>query len=165
MCGNVTRRTSALVSSPTVRTGVEVAVFVTRKSGSEVLIVHRSPEQGGYWHVVAGGVEPGEAVEEAAERELREETDLVANVEAGVKVIEYVYPLTEEPADRRNLYDPSIAQVEVTCFHVTAPDEWEPTLDWEHDGHRWCEPGEAFSALRWPETAQALRKLLMIEAK
>jgi 8-oxo-dGTP pyrophosphatase MutT (NUDIX family) len=148
-----------------VRTGVEVAVFVTRKSGSEVLIVHRSQEQGGYWHVVAGGVEPREAVEEAAERELREETGLVANVTAGIKVVEYVYPLSEEPADRRNLYDPSVAQVEVTCFHVTAPDEWEPTLDWEHDGHRWCEPGEAFSALRWPETARALRELLMLEAK
>jgi 8-oxo-dGTP pyrophosphatase MutT (NUDIX family) len=147
-----------------VRTGVEVAVFVTRKSGSEVLIVHRSPEQGGYWHVVAGGVEPGEAVEDAAERELLEETGLVAKVMAGVKVIEYAYPLSEEPADRRNLYDPSIAQVEVTCFVVTAPDDWEPKLDWEHDGHRWCEPGEAFSALRWPETAQALRKLLMLDA-
>lgn len=147
-----------------MRTGVEVAVFVTRKRGSEVLIVHRSPEQGGYWHVVAGGVEPGEAVEEAAERELREETALVANVTTGVKVIEYVYPLTEEPVDRRNLYDPSIAQVEVTCFHVAAPDEWEPKLDWEHDGYRWCNPGEAFSALRWPETAQALRSLLLLEA-
>ena len=151
--------------SPPVRTGIEVAVFVTRKSDSEVLIVHRSPAHGGYWHVVAGGVEPGEAVEKAAERELREETGLVAKVAAGVKVIEYVYPLTEEPADRRNLYDPSIAQVDVTCFHVSAPDEWEPKLDWEHDGHRWCEPGEAFSALRWPETAQALRQLLMLEAK
>jgi 8-oxo-dGTP pyrophosphatase MutT (NUDIX family) len=148
-----------------VRTGVEVAVFVTRKSDSEVLIVHRSPEQGGYWHVVAGGVEPGEAVEEAAERELLEETGLIANVMAGVKVIEYVYPLTEEPADRRNLYDSSIAQVEVTCFHVTAPDEWEPRLDWEHDDHRWCERGEAFSTLRWPATAQALRELLALEAK
>ena len=69
-----------------MRTGVEVAVFVTRKSGSEVLIVHRSPEQGGYWHVVAGGVEPGEAVEDAAERELLEETGLVAKVTAGIKV-------------------------------------------------------------------------------
>jgi hypothetical protein len=79
-------------------------------------------------------------------------------------VIEYVYPLTEEPADRRNLYDPSIAMVEVTCFHVAAPDEWEPKLDWEHDGYRWCDPGEAFSAQRWPETAQALRSLLLLEA-
>ncbi len=137
---------------------------MTRKSGSEVLIVHRSPGHGGYWHVVAGGVEPDEPVEEAAERELREETGLVAHVAAGVKVIEYAYALTEEPADRRNLYDPLIAQVEVTCFHVAAPDDWEPKLDWEHDGHRWCDPGEAYSALRWPETAQALRRLLMPDA-
>jgi 8-oxo-dGTP pyrophosphatase MutT (NUDIX family) len=147
-----------------VRTGIEVAVFVTRKSGSEVLIVHRSPEQGGYWHVVAGGVEPGEAVEEAAERELLEETGLIAKVIARVKVT-YAYSLSEEPADRKSLYDPSIAKAEVTCFHVTAPDDWEPNLDWEHDGHRWCEPGEAFSALRWPDTAEALRKLLMLDAK
>jgi 8-oxo-dGTP pyrophosphatase MutT (NUDIX family) len=139
-------------------------VFVTRKSGSEVLIVHRSAEQGAYWHVVAGGVEPGETATEAAERELREETGLVADAVAGVEAVEYVYPLTEEPADRRNQYDPSVAQVEVTCFHVTAPDEWEPKLDWEHDGHRWCDPGEASSTLRWPATAQALRKLLMPEA-
>jgi 8-oxo-dGTP pyrophosphatase MutT (NUDIX family) len=144
-----------------VRTGVEVAVFVIRKSGSEVLIVHRSPEQGGYWHVIAGGVEPGETVEEAAQRELREETGLVAEVTAGTSVIEYVYPLTGEPAARRNRYDQSIAEVEVTCFCVTAPDDWEPKLDWEHDGHRWCEPREAFTTLRWPATATALRRLLI----
>jgi 8-oxo-dGTP pyrophosphatase MutT (NUDIX family) len=147
-----------------VRTGIEVAVFVSRRSGSEVLIVHRSPERGGYWHVVAGGVEPGEAVEDAAEREVREETGLIAKVMAGDKVM-YAYSLSEEPADRQSLYDPSVAKVEVTCFHVTAPDDWEPSLDWEHDGHRWCEPGEAFSTLRWPDTAQALRKLLILEAK
>ena len=147
-----------------VRTGLEVTVFVTRTAGSEVLIVHRSPEQGGYWHVVAGGVEPGETVAEAAERELREETDLSAKPAAGVDVCEYVDPLTDEPANRRNQYDPSVAEVEVTCFHVTAPDEWEPRLDWEHDDHRWCAPGEAFALLRWPATAGALRTLLMPEA-
>jgi len=144
---------------------VEVALFVTRKNGSEVLIVHRSPEQGGYWHVVAGGVEPGETAVEAAERELREETGLAAKVAAGVEVTEYVYPLTEEPADIRNLYDPSVAAVEVTCFRVSAPDDWEPELDWEHDGHRWCEPGEALTILRWPETARALEKLLTLETR
>ena len=137
---------------------------MTRKSGSEVLIVHRSPEQGGYWHVVAGGVEAGEAVEEAAERELLEETGLIAKVMARVNV-RYAYSLSEEPEDRQSLYDPSIANVEVKCFHVTAPDDWEPKLDWEHDGHRWCEPSDACSTLRWPDTAEALRQLLMLEKK
>ena len=147
-----------------VRTDIEIAVFVTRKSGAEVLILHRSAVQGGYWHVVAGGVEPGETATVAAERELREETGLIANAEAGVEVVEYVDPLTEEPADRPNHHDPSVAQVNVTCFHVSAPDEWEPNLDWEHDDHRWCKPGEAFTTLRWPATARALRMLLILDA-
>lgn len=139
---------------------MEVAVFVTRKGGAEVLILHRSPVQGGYWHVVAGGVEPGETATEAAARELLEETGLAAEPVAGVEVVEYVYSLTEEPAERRDRYDPAVAHVNVTCFHVAAPDDWEPKLDWEHDGHRWCDPGEAFASLRWPATAEALRKLL-----
>jgi dATP pyrophosphohydrolase len=147
-----------------MRAGAEVAVFVTRSNGVEVLVLHRSAAQGGYWHVVAGGVEFGETVAEAAQRELEEETGLLAKPAAGVEVVEYVYSLTEEPADRRNQCDPSVAEVEVTCFHVGAPDEWEPRLDWEHDGHRWCAPGEAFELLRWPATAQALRTLLMLES-
>jgi dATP pyrophosphohydrolase len=146
-----------------MRTGVEVAVFVTRKSDAEVLIVHRSPEQGGYWHVVAGGVEPAETVVEAAERELQEETGLVAKVTGGFDVIEYVDVLTKEPADRTS-HDPRVAEIAVTCFHVNAPDEWEPKLDWEHDRHRWCDPEEAFDSLRWPGTAHALRKLLAVKS-
>jgi 8-oxo-dGTP pyrophosphatase MutT (NUDIX family) len=146
-----------------MRTGVEIAVFVSRNRGAEVLILHRSAVQGGYWHVVAGGVEPGETATAAAERELREETGLAAIAEDGIEVVEYVSTLTEEPAERPDRRDPSVARVNVTCFHVIAPDEWEPTLDWEHDDHLWCDPGNAYRILRWPATAEALRKLLMPE--
>jgi 8-oxo-dGTP pyrophosphatase MutT (NUDIX family) len=140
-----------------MRTGAEVAVFVTRRGGRDVLLLHRSPGHGGYWHVVAGGVEPGETAVAAAERELLEETGLAARMTDGIEVTEYVSTLTKEPADRG---EPSVLAVGVTCFLVAAPDDWEPTLDWEHDRHRWCEPGEAARALRWPGTAQALRELL-----
>jgi dATP pyrophosphohydrolase len=139
-----------------MRSGDEVAIFVTRRQRTQVLIVHRSPIQGSYWHVVAGGVERGETAEHAAARELKEETGLDAPVVAPKEIVEYVYSLTEEPADRRAAYDPSVAEVTVTCFIADAPDDWEPELDWEHDGHRWCSPEEAATTLRWPETARAL---------
>jgi dATP pyrophosphohydrolase len=143
-----------------MRTGSEVAIFVTRRNPTEVLIVHRAPEQGSYWHVIAGGVEAGETPPEAAERELREESGLIVEVREGPKAVEYAYPLTEEPPERRSLYEPSLLQVVTTCFRVTAPDDWEPVLDWEHDAYRWCDIQTAFETLRWPETARALRGLV-----
>jgi lipoyl(octanoyl) transferase len=144
----------------TARTGAEVAIFIVRNQGAETLIVHRSPEQGSYWHVIAGGVEPGETPRQAAARELFEETRLVAALDQGPEVIEYQYALSEEPAHRRDLYGASVEAVTVTCFSAVAPGDWEPILDWEHDGYRWCTPREAAAALRWPETAAALASML-----
>ena len=101
-----------------MRTGSEIAVFVTRRS-REVLLVHRVPELGGYWHVIAGGVEPGESAVQAAERELHEETGLTAHIDPGEATMEYAYELTEEPAERRDAqHDPSVVAVGVKCFRA-----------------------------------------------
>ncbi|MDX6476533.1 MAG: lipoyl(octanoyl) transferase [Gaiellaceae bacterium] len=139
----------------------EVAIFVTRDHRREVLLVHRSPSQGSYWHTIAGGIEAGETPEQAAVRELREETTLDGvDLVPLETTVEYAYPLSEEPPERGALYAPGLVAVRVHCFLVEAPDRWEPTLDWEHDDYRWCPPDEGASALRWPETAGALRRLL-----
>ena len=44
-----------------VESRCEVAVFVTRREDAEVLLLHRSPDDGTYWHVVAGAIDAGEA--------------------------------------------------------------------------------------------------------
>jgi 8-oxo-dGTP pyrophosphatase MutT (NUDIX family) len=139
----------------------EVAIFVTRRGRSEVLVAHRSPAQGSYWHTIAGGIEAGEAPLAAALRELAEETGLTGvELDPGDTIVEYAYPLSEEPPERTALYPDGLLEVRVHCFVADAPDDWEPELDWEHDDHRWCSPRDAAATLRWPETADALRRLV-----
>ena len=134
-----------------VRLPQEVFVFVRRDD--EFLVLHRSPEQGAYWHCVAGALEPGESFAEAAARELREETGLVA-VPVDLRR-SYQYDIEGwEPHFR-----PGADRVVVECFLVEAPAGWEPALDWEHDAYRWCPGDEAAALLYWPEAREVLREL------
>lgn len=114
-------------------------IIVVRR-GDDYLVVHRSPENDGYWHLIAGGVEDGETYADAAVRELKEETGLTAEPES---------------LGSSFVYD----SVHVECFVVEAPKAWEPALDWEHDGYRWLPREEAADLLYWPEPADLLRSL------
>jgi 8-oxo-dGTP pyrophosphatase MutT (NUDIX family) len=133
----------------------EVAVFVVRRARREVLVLHRSERQGAYWHIVAGGIEPGETPADAARRELLEETALAVDDVGDALYV--AYPLSTEPPERMHLYAPGLVEMPVHSFLVEAPDDWEPVLDWEHDRHRWCSPDEAATLFHWPETADSLR--------
>jgi len=135
-----------------MRLPYEVFVFVRR--GDQYLILRRSPKQGGYWHCVAGGLEPGETYADAAARELLEETGLdVAPLDLGRP---YDYEL-EDPQPR---LERGAERIHVECFLAEAPPGWEPELDWEHDAYRWCGPDEAAALFYWPEPREALQELV-----
>jgi dATP pyrophosphohydrolase len=126
----------------------EVLIHVRR--GDEFLVAHRSPDSGSYWHVIAGGVEPGEAFHAAAVRELWEETGL--EVEQLESLGEFVYI-------RENWESEPGLRVHVSAFVVDVEPGWEPTLNEEHDEYRWLLRDDAAELLFWPEPAQLLRAI------
>ncbi len=118
----------------------EVVVVVRR--ADELLVLERSPARGGYWNLVAGGVEPGEDSATAATRELEEETRLVVTVASLGLDLAY-----EGPA----------GTVRVDAFVAQAPPGWEPVLDEEHVSYRWCAAAEAVELLAYEEPRVAVR--------
>lgn len=121
--------------------------------GEQLLVLHRAPEN--YWHVVAGALEQGETFAEAAAREVREETGLVAApTDMGV---EQTYAITER---ERPLYPAGTSGVVIGNFRVEAPAGWEPELNEEHDRHDWADFAVARELMRWLETQEAIDVLV-----
>ena len=126
----------------------EVLIHVRR--GDEFLVAHRSPDSGGYWHTIAGGVEAGEEWRAAAVRELREETGLEAAELQPIGEFAYVRESWESEPGLR---------VDVRAFLAVVGPEWEPTLNEEHTEYRWLPRDAAAALLFWPEPAALLRSL------
>jgi len=136
----------------------EVAVVVRRPAaqGAEYLVLLRSPEKLGYWHLVAGGVEAGEQPGVAAARELAEETGLAATpTPLGTAL---AYDLAGDPESVRERFPPGTERIVVWPYVADAPPGWEPVLDAEHVEHRWLPADDAVALLRYPEPREAVRR-------
>ena len=138
----------------------QVVVYVSRP-GPEFLLLHRIERLGGFWQGVTGAPEWGEPDEDAAAREVLEETGL--NVAGRVRSVDYGYEFVKGEAEEWSaaiwepLYGPEVDVVHEEVFAVEVPHSWEPALGPEHDEYRWCTLDEALELLRYEENRQGLR--------
>ena len=137
--GNDTRSVSAL----TWRRGA---------SGPEILVMLRNPDHGLWWSSVTGMVESGETLEEAARRELLEETGLTGTLSPlGLSHSFWIDPSILGWPDGEPRFNRE------TCFHVEVPADASVRLaPEEHSEYKWCSIGEARDLMRWEGSLAAL---------
>lgn len=122
----------------------EEVLLVVFRPGPEFLVLLRSPERHGYWNLVAGGVEEGEAPADAARRELDEESRLADPVRFESLPLDLAY------------VRPEGSKVVLHAFMAEAAPGWEPVLDEEHVEYRWCSAADADVLLAYPEPREAV---------
>lgn len=125
----------------------EEVLLVVYRPGPSFLVLLRSPDSHGYWHLVAGGIEDGEAPDAAALRELGEETGLTQPVRFAPIPLELDY----RPVDDEEMW------VTLYPYSVEVSADWEPVLNEEHVEYRWCSEPQAEELLEYPEPVHALR--------
>ncbi len=127
---------------------VDVFLVDPRPEGWKVLTLRRAAGTRctGAWEVVHGRIEEGERPEDAAEREIREETSLD---------ITRLYSVTCHPF---YLHKFEVVQLAVV-FAAFADSRTAPILGNEHDLAEWVDVDEALRRLAWPRSRATLRDI------
>lgn len=139
------------------RQPINVHIFLFRKNNKneyEYAMMQRS-DNPLYWQGVAGGVEEGETLEEAARREMREE--------AGVEDLVHLYPLETVnylPATLFAEQELWGAEVVLTPMYYFAAKYDKPVyLSHEHTAIWWCNFSRAEQLIYWHDQKKALWEL------
>lgn len=130
------------------RTDNQVELIVYKFIGGEpiFLLFKRTEARGGFWQPITGNVEIGESFEQAALRELREETSIP-------KVIKLI-----ETGFSYDFFDDGRIQHE-KVFGAEISGDAEVSLSSEHTEYTWVSMEEANKLLKYPGNKQGLAKL------
>ena len=130
---------------------VDVYLIAPDSAGWEVLTLQRSQHTRcpTAWETVHGRIEPGESPEQAAVREVREETGLD---------LQRLYNVMVQP-----FYLHKLATVELAVVFAAFVRRTDSVvLGDEHMRHEWLSPEAALERFVWPRERQALRDALQL---
>ena len=117
-----------------------------------VLLLRRAAARGGFWQPVTGRLEAGETPEEAARRELREETGADVQPEA----LGYRHAFGIEPGLLAGA-PAGVLVAEETAFAARLPAGFACRLSDEHEQHGWYPPAEAAGMMRFAGLRRAIQ--------
>ncbi len=137
------------------RRPTQVLVHPVRRTenGWHYLMLRRIPQRGGFWQGVSGGAEWGEELQDAARRELFEETGL-RPTELRPVDCHYTFAMQER---WKEWYRPGTTEIEEYVFLAVVEGEDVALSPQEHDDCRWCTYEQALALLVWPENVTALQ--------
>lgn len=140
--------------SPTIYTvNMETAqktqgvIYSTDSGKLEFLILHRSPEEGGYWQPLTGTVEKNETELDCLKRELREEVGIDEH-DAKISDVIHSFEWSHDGAT----YSEFVRGVEL-------PRQAKIILSDEHDEYKWCGLEEALSLLKHESNKEGFRRV------
>jgi lipoyl(octanoyl) transferase len=123
--------------------------------GPELLVMLRRPHMGLWWSSVTGMLEPGETPEQAAHRELLEETGLRGTLGS----LEFRHSFWMDPAILGLPAGEPRFNTEYCYQMEVAADAQVDLAQDEHSEYRWCGFPEAHELMRWEGSKAALALL------
>ncbi len=126
----------------------QVIVFKVAEGSPLFLLLKRTPERGGFWQPVTGGIQEGEGFLEAAKRELLEET----GIDEVKKWFEDVHSFEFE-------FNGGHGWTKEHVFAAQVSPEAEAVMSDEHSQMKWCGLEEALELLKYESNKEGFRKL------
>ena len=128
-------------------TQVEVIVFKIINDKISFLLLKRNEQRGGFWQPVTGGVEEGESLIEAVNRELREETGITKYS----RIIENLHYF--------EFKSEGYGELKEYVFGVEIDSDTAIKISSEHTEMKWCDLDEALTLLKHDSNKVGFRKI------